>query len=36
MVDPTAAGYSGPPFPFPVETGKIHELARAVGSTQAA
>lgn len=36
MVDDSAVGYRGPAFDFPVEAGKIHELARAVGSDQPA
>jgi acyl dehydratase len=35
-MDISAVGYQGPSFPFAIEAGKVHELARAVGSTQAA
>lgn len=36
MVARDAVGYEGEPYDFPVEQGKIRELARSLGSTQPA
>jgi len=32
VVDPTAVGYRGPEFEFPLERGKVREMARAMQS----
>jgi hypothetical protein len=36
MVDPSAVGARGAPFPVEIERGKVHEFARALGATDEA